>query len=267
MEKNRVSEMEKQIAEMLGSKKKSFLTLSQVKTAMPAEMFRQFGISKKNARPSDVLKMLESCMGEHLKLYKGSRSFYVGFRMSPEQMISEKIRKTPGISPKNLFRQLPLMKGEYLPALNRLLSTESVLCSFSENWNAGLTCKSAPEENRTDTEICKFQPENLPSAAQSRSQMQIPAENAKDARAAFKAAYDHMGKGRGFVRIHRIREYLGWDRKKFQHVLDTLLADYTVEIHRGDPSILTDQEIRDSHSDENGTLYITLSWWGESAHD
>jgi len=257
--------MEKQIADLLRSKNKTFLTISQLKTAMSAEMFRQIGISKKNARPSDVLKMLESCTGEHLKIYKGSRSFSVGFCMSAEQMICEKIRKTPKISPKNLFRQLPLMKGEYLPALNRLVDTGSVVCSFSENWTASLTCKSAAEENRTDPEICKSAAEKLPFAAEAGKQ--ITAENAKAVRAAFKAAYNHIGKGRGFVRIHRIREYLGWEREKFAQVLNDLLADYTVEIHRSDPSILTEQERCDSHTDDNGTLYITLSWWGGQANE
>ncbi len=252
--------MEKRIADILRSKNKSFLTVSQVKTAIPAEMLRQSGISKKNARPSDVLKMLESCMGEHLCLYKGPRSSYVGFRMSPDQMIFEKITKNPGISPKNLFRQLPVMKGEYIPALNRLLSGGTVVCGFSENWGTTLICK--PETGESHSAM--FPAEDAGN--------QITAEKAKDAknendRSAFRAAYNHMGKGRGFVRIHRIREYLGWPPDRFDHVLNALLADYTVEIHRGDPSILTEQEIRNSHTDENGTLYITLSWWGEHAHE
>jgi hypothetical protein len=68
------------------------------------------------------------------------------------------------------------------------------------------------------------------------------------------------GEGR-FVRIYRIRCKLNWSREKFDRVLTDLLADYAVEVHRGDPSILTEQEIKDSYKDENGTLYITLSWW------
>jgi hypothetical protein len=43
-----------------------------------------------------------------------------------------------------------------------------------------------------------------------------------------------------------------------------LMADYTIELHGGDPSIMTEQEIRDSYTDENGLLYINLTWWGEN---
>ena len=80
---------------------------------------------------------------------------------------------------------------------------------------------------------------------------------------AFKAAYNRIGKGRGFVRIHRMRDFLKWDREKFDRVLTALLADYAVEIHRGDPSVMTEKEIRDSYTDENGTLHITLSRYAE----
>jgi len=64
-----------------------------------------------------------------------------------------------------------------------------------------------------------------------------------------------------FVRIYRIRRKLNWSREKFDRVLTALMADYAVEVHRGDPSILTQEEIEDSYSDENGNLYITLSWY------
>ncbi len=80
-------------------------------------------------------------------------------------------------------------------------------------------------------------------------------------RRAFRAEYDRIGKGRGFVRIHRIRDFLNWPDAKFDRVLTGLMADGTVEIHQGDPSAMTEKEIRDSYTDETGTLYITLTFW------
>jgi hypothetical protein len=61
----------------------------------------------------------------------------------------------------------------------------------------------------------------------------------KEGRAAFKDVYDRVGQGRDFVRIHRLREALGWPRERFDQVLQDLMADYTVELHGGDPSLLT----------------------------
>jgi hypothetical protein len=44
-------------------------------------------------------------------------------------------------------------------------------------------------------------------------------------------------------------------------VLRALLADYTVELHGGDPSVMTEEELRRSFT-ADGTLYIALSWRG-----
>lgn len=74
------------------------------------------------------------------------------------------------------------------------------------------------------------------------------------------AAYNVIGKGKGFVRLHRIREALGWPRDEFDRVLETLVAGYHVELHGGDPSRLSPAEVADSYQDAHGTLYLTVSW-------
>jgi hypothetical protein len=89
-----------------------------------------------------------------------------------------------------------------------------------------------------------------------------PSTGPEDVRAAFKAAYDQAGQGRDFVRIHRLREVLQWPRERFDQVLVDLRADYTVELHGGDPSLLSPTDRRDSFQDAHGTLYLTLSWRG-----
>ncbi|KPA18560.1 hypothetical protein MHK_001222 [Candidatus Magnetomorum sp. HK-1] len=81
---------------------------------------------------------------------------------------------------------------------------------------------------------------------------------------AFKAAYDKIGNGRGFVRIHKIRERLKWSQKEFEKVLKDLIHDLTIEVSGGDPSIMSEKEIEDSYIDpRTGFLFITLTWWGK----
>ena len=58
------------------------------------------------------------------------------------------------------------------------------------------------------------------------------------------------------------RDALPWPRERFDGVLRALLADYTVELHGGDPSVMTEEELRHSFTDADGTLYIALSWRG-----
>ena len=73
-----------------------------------------------------------------------------------------------------------------------------------------------------------------------------------------------MGHGRSFVRIHRLRDALPWPRERFERVLRELVADYTLELHGGDPSVMTAEELRQSFTAADGTLYIALSWRGNT---
>ena len=46
--------------------------------------------------------------------------------------------------------------------------------------------------------------------------------------------------------IYRIRRHLGWPRERFDAVLCELKRDYAVQLHGGDPSNMTEQELRDA---------------------
>lgn len=78
----------------------------------------------------------------------------------------------------------------------------------------------------------------------------------------FYAAYQTLGSGRDFVRIHRLRDALGWPREVFDRVLATLAAEYRVELHGGDPGRLSVEELDGAYRDAHGTLYLTVSWRG-----
>lgn len=84
-------------------------------------------------------------------------------------------------------------------------------------------------------------------------------------RTRFINAYVAVGSGRGFVRIHRLREHLtDWSRPRFDRTLTTLRAEHAIELHGGDTSTMTTQEQDKSYTDEHGTLYVTLSWRDET---
>ncbi len=79
----------------------------------------------------------------------------------------------------------------------------------------------------------------------------------------FYDAYRAIGQGRDFVRIHRIREALGWPREDFDCLLETLAAAYHIELHGGDPGRLSAEQLEGSYHDAHGKLYLTVSWRGE----
>jgi hypothetical protein len=73
-------------------------------------------------------------------------------------------------------------------------------------------------------------------------------------------AYQAVGEGRGFVRIHKVRETLDWPKERFNDTLLQLQAGYTIELHGGDPSNLTKEEIENSYRDHEGQQFLTMSW-------
>ena len=185
-----------------------------------------------------MLKKLTPWLGESLQVYHGPTSIYIGQKRSPAELILQRVQQHPGISPKQLGLGLPLSKRNYITALNDLLGTGTVVCTFKDNHMPML---------------------HLSSHAPAQGTAQASAE---DDRLAFHTAYNAVGHGRSFVRIHRLRDALPWPRERFDGVLRALLGDYTVELHEGDPSVMTEEELRHSFTDADGTLYIALSWRG-----
>ena len=68
-----------------------------------------------------------------------------------------------------------------------------------------------------------------------------------------------VGKGRSFVRIHRVREYLDWPYDVFNKTLKSLAYKGKIELHGGDPSEMSTKELHNSYITETGELWITLS--------
>ncbi|MBI4860464.1 MAG: hypothetical protein HY815_09405 [Candidatus Riflebacteria bacterium] len=79
----------------------------------------------------------------------------------------------------------------------------------------------------------------------------------------FKAAYDRLDPaGRGYVDIHKVRRALGWDRDRFELALAALRKELKIDLHVGDPGDYDDDSVVDSYVEEDGTLYLTVSWRG-----
>jgi hypothetical protein len=237
MDQPHLSDVAQDIQRILQTRGKDYLTIRQISACLSRRVRQQLNLT---TRPStaDVLKKLTPWLGERLQVYHGPASVYIGQKRSPAELILQRVQQHPGISPKQLGLGLPLSKRTYITALNDLLGTGTVVCTFKENHMPMLHLSShAPAQG----------------AAQA---------SAEDDRLAFHAAYYAVGHGRSFVRIHRLRDALPWPRARFDRVLRVLLADYTVELHGGDPSVMTEEELRHSFTDADGTLYIAMSWRG-----
>jgi hypothetical protein len=227
------------IQRVLHKRGKDYLPVRQIIAGLSRHVRQQLSLTTRHAT-ADVLKKLAPWLGVSLHVYHSPTSIYIGQKRSPAEFILQRVQQHPGISPKQLGRGLPLSKRTYITALNDLLSAGTIVCAFKDNHMPMLHLASHPPAQGT-----------------------APA-SAGDDRLAFHTAYKAVGHGRSFVRIHRLRDALPWPRERFDGVLRTLLADYTVELHGGDPSVMTEEELRHSFSDADGTLYIALSWRGHS---
>ncbi|CAN2042736.1 Winged helix-turn-helix domain-containing protein [Candidatus Magnetomoraceae bacterium gMMP-15] len=231
MKKHIIPNIEKEILTLL--KKKDYLPITQIKNSLSLASRKYLGITKKD-QVSYILKKLKPYLKNRLKEYKTSKYKYIGFNISLNKIILKNIKQNPGISSLQLKNSLPVTNKIFLTHLSCLIKEGSIVFTLREKDHVPLL-----------------------KIAELNSEYQ---KNTEDDRKAFKAAYDKQGMGRSFVRIHRIREELNWTYEFFNSVLIDLMRDYRIELHGGDPSVLTEKEIQDSFTDENGMLYITLTW-------
>ncbi|NJL60319.1 MAG: hypothetical protein HC887_12490 [Desulfobacteraceae bacterium] len=132
--------------------------------------------------------------------------YYIGLNIPAQEMVMNAIRRRPGLSSKLLNKSLPIPNKEVIEAVNHLSDRGRIRLRISDTHGIFLHPVSDKQADE--------QPDNE--------------------RISFKAAYDRIGKGRGFVRIHRIREELGWSAERFDKLLKQLMAEHIVELHGGD---------------------------------
>jgi len=234
-----VPDLEHDILRILQQRGKAYLTVRQIVTGLRTRLRQQLGLTRSQTT-AELLHRMTPGLGASLQVYRGSRSVYIGQKYAPTELILHRVRQSPGISPKQLGLGLPLPQHSYIATLNTLLETGTVVCTFKDAQRPVLhLSRSTPPQD-------------------------VVQDHGGYERAAFQAAYTEVGQGRSFVRIHRLCDALPWPRERFERVLHDLVADYTVELHGGDPSVLSPEELRQSFTAADGTLYIALSWRGQT---
>jgi len=230
-----IPDIEKEISELMRMKNKDYLTVNQVRGGLSSGSRKHLGL-KATAKTGDILKALRPYLKNVLQEYQGPRYKYIGFRMSGEEILIRKIRQSPGISSKQLRKDVPIINRKVVETLNTLFRTGRVAFRLRERDHVPLL------------EISD------------KAEFTAASADTGDDIASFKAAYEKVGQGRRLVYIHQIREHLNWQRERFDRVLRELRSNYTIQLQGGDPSVMTEEEIRNSFADERGNLHISLSW-------
>lgn len=224
-----------QLIALLEKKNRDFLPLKSVRDALPAAVLRDLNLKRRVSSVSDIRTQLEPHLNQQLMLIEGPRTTYLGYRMSTETLILKQLRKKPGLSSRQLKQQLPFKETAFIQALNRLLSSSKLRCQLKPSTHIALLEAVQGADETTDSERI-------------------------DDKTTFENAFKTVGRGKQFVRIHQIRGYLNWDDERFDAVLEKLKSEFSIQLHAGDPSLLTEEELRDSYRDKKGRLRITINW-------
>jgi hypothetical protein len=187
-----LSDVAQDIQRILHKRGKDYLTVRQISAGLSRRVRQQLSLPTRHST-ADMLKKLTPWLGDSLQVYHGPTSIYIGQKRSPTDLILQRVQQHPGISPKQLGLGLPLSKRNYITALNDLLGTGTVVCTFKDNHMPMLHLSSrAPAQ----------------STAQARDE---------DDRMAFHTPIPPLA-GRSFVRIHRLRDALPWPRERFDGI-------------------------------------------------
>lgn len=74
-----------------------------------------------------------------------------------------------------------------------------------------------------------------------------------------KKAFEKHKKGRNCY-IWKIRRELGASRDKFDQAIRELIVNQTVQAIGGDPSSMTEEQVKDSYQDRQGNLFPSIRW-------
>ena len=76
----------------------------------------------------------------------------------------------------------------------------------------------------------------------------------------FREAFYALDKGRIFVNIYELRRKLNWPREVFDAMLIKLRDEEVIQLHVGDASTMTPEELNDNFVDENNFRMGTVTW-------
>jgi len=243
-----ICEAEKIMIQSLEKSGKMYIPIKEIVRKIPQELRNRLDI--KITAPVKKLRLkMEKVIGQKLKIFPGKRVTYIGKNVLPEELVALLIKHHQEISLGLLCQKLPLSKKQSISAVNTLIEKGVLLPRINEKMTIFLSIiDSSKADNKMILKL--VEKKHLSPSMSGNEALQKE----------FKKAFQSVGKGRNFIRIHRIREYLNWPKDKFDQVLLSLMSSYTVEIHGGDPSSMTDKEIMDSYKDEKGRLFLTISW-------
>ena len=224
-----------ELLEVLRLSGKDFMTLSAMREAMSAQLRKRLGLTGKKLTTPSLKRIFEPHLDETLEIRTNGRYTYLVVARNPEDLIADFVGEHPGRMAGGLATSLPFKKVDFLSLLNGLLKKTRLYAVLKDDYKARFFVSEEPGGR-------------------------VGADTFDKRREQLHAAFRELNQKSIFVRICDLRRRLGWPREVFDDMLRRLRDDDVVQLHAGDVTLMTRDEVQDSFVDENGFRMGTMTW-------
>ena len=234
-----------ELLEVLRLSGKDFMTLSAMREAMGSQLRKRLGLTGKRLTAPNLKKIFEPHLDETLEIRMNGRYTYLVVARNPEDLIADFVRSHPGRMAGGLATSLPFKKADFLSLLNGLLKKARLYAVLKDDYKARF-----------------FVSEGLGMLRAENSTLPAEDDTFDGRREQLHAAFRELNQKSIFVRICDLRRRLGWPREVFDDMLRRLNDEEVIQLHAGDVSLMTREQVEDSFVDENGFMMGTMTWIG-----
>ena len=247
-EKRMVWDVAEELRKVLRANEKRFMTLTAVKEKLSSQLRRYLGMTGRRLTAPSLKKILEPHLDEALEIRTNGRYTYLVAVGDPGDLIADFIEKNPGRLAGGLAASLPFRKAEFLNLLNGLMKEGRLYAVLKEDYKARFfVSEGAGGMARTGVRAERPMPP-------------LEDDTLDERRERFHAAFRELDRGSIFVRICDLRRRMGWPREVFDDMLRRLRDDEVVQLHAGDVTLMTPEQVEDGFVDENGFRMGTMTW-------
>ena len=217
-------------------KNKGFMTVKGLVSSMSEDNKRILGIRKSDSAKIIQRKIDKSAEGRFIFMSKG-RSVYILVPCEPSEFVLGLLSEKKAFDTK-MITGLPFTSAEFYAVINELADEGRITTHYDE----------------------KGRPKIFRASGTAKAVRSEAADDGEYTREKFKAAFDSLDRGRIFVRICDLRRSLGWPREIFDGMIRDLRDDETIQLHTGDASLMTPDEVADCFIDENNFRKGSVTW-------
>jgi hypothetical protein len=229
-----------QLVEFLRNKKVDFILLSGLSTPLR----KVLGLNS-SAKPKEIEKNIAPHLGDKLKIRNKGISPCLCLVQPLDEMVFHALSPKGGETVGQLGKKVPLKKEELPDPLNILVDKGLIQIKLSKT---SLPCLYRISAKSPQDAPVTFQKEEPRSGEEPRTEEE------------FRAAFWELERGEIFVDIYALRRRLGWPREVFDAMLQKLRDAGMIQLHAGDTTTMTADEIADGFVDKNGFRMGTVTW-------